>query len=118
MRTPAGKECRHYYQDFHRGRHVQECRLIHENLDSLSWRPKDCTRCPVPDILYANASLRLQLKVTVKPRVLGLGRQVEVEAFCEGEPISLEKAYTGCIDPEDKKGLDVFRQALEQNDND
>src|SRR5688572_8219728 len=27
MRTPAGKECDFYYEDFHRGRELQECRI-------------------------------------------------------------------------------------------
>lgn len=118
MRTPAGKECRHYFADFHRGRHVQECRLIKYNPQSMRWRPGDCANCPVPDILNANASPLLRLEVTVKSRLLGLGRQVEVRAFCREEQIPLEDAYTGCVDSETNKGLEVFRQALEQADND
>lgn len=55
MRTPDGKECRHYCEDFHRGRALQECRLIKSNRDLLNWRPEDCARCPVPSILQANA---------------------------------------------------------------
>ncbi len=30
MINPAGQECRFYYQDFHRGRSEQECRLVYE----------------------------------------------------------------------------------------
>jgi hypothetical protein len=118
MHTPAGKECRHYYQDFHRGRKLQECRLVKENPESMRWRPADCSNCPVPDILNANASPLLRLKITIKARLLGLGRQVEVEAFCADEPISIAAAYTDCHDLEDTRGLDLFRQALEQNDDD
>ena len=55
MKTPAGKECKHYYQDFHRGRDIQECRLAKRNLDSEKWHPDDCSKCPVPEILMANA---------------------------------------------------------------
>lgn len=116
MRTPAGKECKHYYEDFNRGRNVQECRLVKENRDSMPWRPVDCSRCPVPDILNANASPSLMLEVTIKTRMLGLGRSVNVRAFCLGEEISLEKAYTGCDDPSRRAGLDLFRKALEQDD--
>lgn len=116
MRTPAGKECRHYYEDYNRGRDLQECRLIKTNPDSMYWRPADCSRCSVPDILNANASPDLELKATVKPRLLGMGRRVDVEAFCRGEPIPLEEAYTGCA--EDRPGLDLFRQALEDIDDD
>lgn len=118
MRTPDGKECRHYYQDFHRGRSVQECRLIKSNLASLRWHPNDCSKCPVPEILNANASPNLRLEITVKARLLGLGRHLEVQAFCGSEPIPLEEAYTGCNDLENNKGLDIFRQALEQVDDD
>ncbi len=114
MRTPAGKECRHYHEDFHRGRNVQECRLIDYNTESLRWHPSDCSKCPVPEILNANASQQLELKVTAKSRFLGLNRQLEVEARCRGEIIPLEEAYTGCTD--NSKGLDLFRQALEQTD--
>ena len=118
MRTPAGKECRHYYQDFNRGRNVQQCRLIRDNPKSMRWRPGDCAHCPVPEILNVNASPHLRLEVTVQPRVIGLGRKVEVEAWCDDELIPLERAYTGCVDPENMKGLDLFRQALEQADDD
>lgn len=117
MRTPAGKECRHYYEDFHRGRNIQECRLIRDNPDSLPWRPRDCSKCVVPDILNANASRELTLKVTVKTGLLGFGRRVEVEAFCRREPIPLEEAYTGCTE-RNNPGLDLFRRALEQDDDD
>jgi hypothetical protein len=119
MRTPAGKECRHYYQDFHRGRNIQECRLIKYNPESRRWHPSDCAKCPVPDILNANANPNLELKLTIKARFLGFGRYPEVEAFCHGKQIPLEDAYTGCTDLEENKGLDLFRQALEQiDDND
>lgn len=114
MRTPAGKECRHYYEDFHRGRNVQECRLIQGNMESLPWRPPDCSKCSVPDILNANASRHLELKVTVAKGLLGFGRKVNVQAFCRGEEIPVQEAYTGCT--ENSQGLDLFRKALGQDD--
>ncbi|GAB4510443.1 MAG: hypothetical protein OHK0046_07270 [Anaerolineae bacterium] len=118
MRTPAGKECRHYYEDFHRGRNIQECRLIKANMESLPWRPVDCSKCPVPDILNANASPLLTLKLTIKSGFLGFGRRNIVEAFCRNEPIPLEEAYTGCDRGGNRPGLDLFRQALEQSGDD
>ena len=118
MRTPGGKECRHYYEDFNRGRNLQECRLIKENPDSLPWRPIDCSKCPVPDILNANASPSLTLQLTVKTRLLGFGRNQEVKAFCYGEEVPLAKAYTGCDDPSKRPSLDLFRKALEQDETD
>jgi len=55
MRTPAGKECRYFYSDYHRGRQKEECRLLKDATPPLPWRPALCTTCPVPDILRANA---------------------------------------------------------------
>ena len=119
MRTPAGKECRYYYADFHRGRNIQECRLVQANPDSMRWRPNDCKNCPVPDILNANASPNLELKLTIKSRLLGLGRELEIEAFCRKHHIQVENPYIGC--PEcnaERSSLDVFRRALGQDDDD
>jgi hypothetical protein len=119
MRTPAGKDCQHYYQDFHRGKNVQECRLSQGNPASLQWKPGDCARCPVPDMLNANASQYLELKLTIKPRLLGLGRQVEVAASCLKHQITIEDAYVGCPKCNaERPGLDVFWQALEQDSDD
>ena len=118
MRTPTGKECKHYYQDFHRGKNVQECRLAQQNPASLHWKPGDCSRCPVPDILNANASQYLELTLTVKPKLLGLGRQLEVAASCLKHQITVEDAFVGCPKCNaERPGLDVFWQALENDDN-
>jgi hypothetical protein len=117
MRTPAGKECRFYYEDFHRGRNLQECRLIRENPESLPWRPSYCARCSVPEILNANASPNLELKLTVKPVMLGLGRRVEVTATCLKHRTTIEDPFVGCPQCNaERPGLDVFWKALEPND--
>lgn len=99
MITPAGKECPHYFQDFHRGRSIQECRLIAANPESKPWRPKDCSHCEVPDILRANASPDLVLKARINNGFLGLGLigvHVEVEAYCDRHNIPIEDPYVGC----------------------
>ncbi len=117
MRTPAGKECPHYYEDFNRGREIQECRLAMANPDSLPWRPKDCARCPVPDILRANASPDLRLKLTIRPVLLGFVRQMRVEAWCEKHDIPIDNPYVGCpLDAEENQGLKLFRDALDESD--
>ena len=117
MRTPAGKECPHYHADFHRGRNTQECRLIHENPNSLRWKPTDCFKCPIPDILNANASPFLDLKLTIKPKMLGIGRQMEVTATCSRHNIPIKDPYVGCTECNaERPGLDVFWQALNQED--
>ncbi len=117
MQTPVGKECRHYYEDFHRGRNIQECRLVKQNRRSLPWRPSDCAKCPVPDILNANASPLLELTLIISSRFLSFWRQLEVTAICNGKPIPLHEAYTGCDqDHSNRPGLDLFRQALADDD--
>ena len=96
MKTPAGRECRFYYQNFHRGRSEQECRLIQNNPRSPEWRPRDCFNCPVPDILLANSSPDLVLEGTVKSGLLGFNRRVEVTAFCSRHLIDVDKPQVGC----------------------
>ena len=114
MRTPAGRDCPHYYANFNRHtRDVEECRLAKVNPASLDWHPKDCANCPVPDIALANASRDTELILTIKASFFGLMRRVEVEAIClkNGEKVD---PYVGC--PDDHPGLEIFRQALESDD--
>jgi len=96
MKTPAGKECAHYYEDFHRGRNRQECRLLDRNPHSPAWKPQDCFRCPVPDILWANSSEDLHLHATVKIGFLGFGRRVVVEASCSKHDVAIADPFVGC----------------------
>lgn len=114
MITPAGRECPYYYADFNRHtRDIEECRLAKENPESEPWHPKDCQKCPVPDIVLANASKDTQLILTIKAGMFGFMRRVEVEAIClkNGEKVD---PYVGC--PDNHPGLDIFRKALEDND--
>jgi hypothetical protein len=82
VRTPAGTECPHYFEDFARGRGRQECRLIASHRAGPAWRPDDCRTCRIPRILLANACPNLVLSARVNPGVLGLGRRIEVQADC------------------------------------
>ena len=82
MKTPAGKECKYYFGDFHRGRNTQSCRLIEANRDSPPWKPNLCETCPVPDILQANGSSTLKLDGRVVKKMFGFKQQVEVEGWC------------------------------------
>lgn len=119
MRTPAGKECRYYYEDYYRGREVHECRLVKENPESARWHPSDCGKCPVPEILNANASKDMKLTLTIKPKFLGFVRQFEVKAYCVRHRIPIEDPHIGCPKcNEERPGLDIFRQALGQNEDD
>lgn len=96
MITPAGKECRFYYQNFHRGRSTQECRLLQANPRSEEWRLNDCSQCPVPDILQANSSPDLVLEGTIKKGFLGFSRRVLVTAFCSKHLIDVANPSVGC----------------------
>ncbi len=95
MRTPAGTECPHYYEDFHRGRSQQECRLILRNPRSLPWSPEICAKCAVPSILRANGSEDLILEVTVVKR-LGRRKAVDVTAACLRHEAVIDDPYLGC----------------------
>jgi hypothetical protein len=116
MRTPAGKDCPNYHEDFHRGRNVQECRLANQNPNSLLWQPRDCKICPVPEILNANASQYLELKLTIKPKLI-LGRQIEIKASCIKHRIDIDDPYVGCPKCNaERPGLNLFWEALKEDD--
>jgi hypothetical protein len=95
MITPAGKECRFYYQDFHRGHSTQECRLVDQNPTSEPWRPKDCESCPVPGILLANSSPNLVLEASIKKSFMS--RKLKVKASCSRHLIDVDEPHIGCL---------------------
>lgn len=96
MITPAGQECRYYYEDYHRGRERQECRLIDQNPDSEPWRPNLCKGCAVPGILRANACPNLVLEGRVEKGFLGLSRSVKVTAVCSKYLVDVPEPQMGC----------------------
>ncbi len=113
MRNPAGVECRYYYQDFHRGREIRECRNVAENEQSQPWRSEDCARCPVPAILRANADEALELRVTIEKPWWGFGRRLTVSACCQKHQQRITDPYVGCAECRaERPGLELFRSAL------
>ena len=96
MITPAGKECRYYYEDFYRGRSTQTCRLIERNRESPPWTPGLCQTCPVPDIQRANACPYLILDAHVSKRLLGLVQRVEVSGWCREHFLVVDNPVVGC----------------------
>lgn len=114
MKTPAGKDCKHYYEDFHRGREIQECRLVKYNPQSDRWHPKDCEKCPIPDILRANADPDMVLELTLKSGFLGFGRKYDIRAYSQRDGHEITDPYVGTI--KDNPGLEIFRKALEEDD--
>ena len=95
MRTPAGVECRFYYEDYNRGRSIQECRLIQGNPSSRPWRAELCKECPVPSILQANACPNMVLEARVGRRWLVLER-VQVSAYCKLTQQKVAEPMVGC----------------------
>ena len=96
MRTPAGSECPFYYADFHRGRQLQECRLVARTDGGGRWAPDLCARCRVPAIHLANACPNLVLEARVQPGFLGLGRGVRVSATCTKSGGIVSAPEVGC----------------------
>jgi hypothetical protein len=116
MRTPAGTECPYYYEDYHRGAEVQECRLIAANPRSERWTPDLCGKCPVPQIVRANASPDLRLEAHVARR-FGLLRRVEVSAFCLKHAVEVPEPELGCAQcNEERLGSNLEKLFSEPDD--
>lgn len=95
MRTPAGKECRYFYGDYHRGRNLEECRLLEAS--GQRWTADLCTTCPVPAIILANACECLQLRGTVaRPFAAAFQRRVQVSASCDKTGRAVAEPQIGC----------------------
>jgi hypothetical protein len=96
MRTPAGTECPFYYEDFHRGRNVQECRLIASTPGGGRYSPDLCAKCRVPRIIMANACPNMVLQARVASSLFGLRRKVEVTASCKRTHRNVDEPEIGC----------------------
>jgi hypothetical protein len=99
MRTPDGRECRHYYVDTHRWREGKEtCRLLEGTPDAERWTSDLCRTCPVPEIRRANTCPEMQLHARIQRRPLRFweGPRVHVRATCEKGGGPVEDPYVGC----------------------
>ncbi|HEY3318429.1 MAG TPA: hypothetical protein VGK50_08410 [Coriobacteriia bacterium] len=97
MRTPAGRGCSYYYEDFNRGAEITRCR-VKRSRGSAPWRARQCKRCPVPDIEAANGSPCLDLTLTVSNAPLGLlPERFRTDAWC-GEHGPIADPYVGCLE--------------------
>jgi hypothetical protein len=94
MLTPAGKECRYFYGDYHRGRNIEECRLLESA--KLSWTPYLCEKCPIPDILLANACEFLEFQSTLEKALFILKPQVKISAYCRKSKTAVDEPRIGC----------------------
>jgi hypothetical protein len=96
MRTPFGFDCPHFYGDYYRGRHHEECRLLPPGSSAGEWKVDLCKSCPVPSITRANACPTLTLTAIVKKGFLGMGKHVEVLAFCTRSQTMVNVPQIGC----------------------
>jgi hypothetical protein len=96
MRTPAGTECRYFYGDYRRGRNHEECRLLEDSVPKQQWTPDLCRNCPVPAIQRANACPNIVLNGRVHKGILGIGRRVEVTAYCTLSEGPVSEPEIGC----------------------
>ena len=96
MRTPAGTECPYYYADYYRGRDVEECRLIDPEQSDKEWTPDVCSSCPVPEIVRANGCKHMTLHARLKRGFLGIGKIVEVNAYCSRAGEAVREPRIGC----------------------
>lgn len=94
LKTPYGKECPYFYGDYYRGRHFEECRLLDKSNRQTSWEPKLCLKCPVPDILQANACPNMVLSGHIKS-FLGK-KSVKVTAYCTKAHRMVKEPKIGC----------------------
>lgn len=111
MITPAGSECAFYYQDFARGANRQECRAQYHP-KSAAWQPSDCARCPVPEILAANGSPYLELRLSIHAGMLGVGRRIEVDVWCSAHGPITTDPLVGCVEC-NADADELLRRALE-----
>jgi hypothetical protein len=96
MRTPAGTECRYFYGDYRRGRNHEECRLLEASVPRQQWTPDLCRNCPVPAIQRANACPNIVLNGRVHKGILGIGRRVEISAYCTLSEGPVSEPEIGC----------------------
>ncbi len=96
MRTPAGKECRYFYGDYHRGRKHEECRLLATANPPQRWTPDLCVTCPVPDILLANACKYMVLQPEVTRPFPFVRRKVSIQTFCSKTERQGFDPFIGC----------------------
>jgi len=117
MQTPAGHECKFFFGDYHRGRNIEECRLLQNDLPQQKWTQDLCFSCPVPGILRANACKHMDLYGEIHRPFPFIYRRVKATAYCRkcdcdvpephigcGECHILPEIFTGALDDIDPSG--------------
>lgn len=96
MKTPDGKECKYYYEDYYRGREKQECRLLNSIIPPLNWQPRLCATCPIPDILRDNACTYMVLRPTLIRKFPFIKQSISVSAYCMKTEQVVKEPRIGC----------------------
>lgn len=96
MKTPYGFECAYFFGDYHRGKNVEECRLIGQKQPPNHWSVQICKNCPVPGILRANACTHMVLRGEIRSGFLGFNRRIQVSAFCTKTNRNVDEPHIGC----------------------
>ncbi|MFQ5407242.1 MAG: hypothetical protein ACE5FI_02325 [Anaerolineales bacterium] len=96
MQTPYGAECSYYYEDFNRGRNVQECRLAIKSGTAGNWAAGVCRDCPVPSIQRANSCEYLLLEGRVSKGFIGFGRRMTISTWCRKMECDVAEPEIGC----------------------
>lgn len=94
MKTPFGKECIYFYGDYHRGKNFEECRLLSKSDSNISWDRNLCAKCPVPDILQANACPNMILTGSIK-KLFGK-KKIKISAYCTKAHKIVKEPKIGC----------------------
>jgi len=94
MKTAFGVDCSYYYEDFHRGRDVRECRLLRATRENWSYRL--CERCPVPRWQQSNSCAHLEYSGRATRGFLRLGRRMVVTAWCNRAAAEVVEPEVGC----------------------
>lgn len=94
MQTPAGKECRYFYGDYYRGREHEECRLLLDTTDV--WFPELCSKCPVPDILLANACEHMRFDPSLRRPFFILRPEIHIDTYCSKCQCDVNEPRIGC----------------------
>lgn len=112
--TKGRVNCRYFYGDYHRGRNLEECRLIEANPNSRPWRRKLCDTCPVPELLITSNSRDLMLEGEVKRKLIW--ENVEVTfAICQKHLIELDNPRH-CPKCAEEQAAKELRQSVESQE--
>ena len=94
MKTPFGAQCSYYYEDMHRGREHQECRLLDTN--QSNWTVRLCKSCPVPRWQQCNSCEHLNYRALVTPGLLGFWRRMIIKVWYQDSHSEVIEPEVGC----------------------